>query len=71
VPGILHFCLEGAGKSEKEYTKLMEECCIGSLTIYDVRNKKDELLKFSSATVKTKAITNAMFYVNPSWSSLT
>jgi hypothetical protein len=49
----------------------MKGCGIGSLTIYDVRKKKDELPKFSSATVKTKAITNAMFYVNPSWSSLT
>jgi hypothetical protein len=49
----------------------MKECRIGSSTIYDVRKKKDELLKFSSATETTKAITNAMFYVHPSWSSLT
>jgi hypothetical protein len=49
----------------------MKEYGIGSSTIYDVRKEKDELLKFSSAAVKTKVITNAMFYVEPSWSSLT
>jgi hypothetical protein len=49
----------------------MKECRIGPSTIYDVPKKKDELLKFSSATVKDKAISKAMFYVEPSWSSLT
>jgi len=34
----------------------MKEYSTGSLTTYDIQNQEDELLKFSSATVTTKAI---------------
>jgi hypothetical protein len=34
----------------------MKEYSTGSLTTYDIQNQEDELLKFSSATITTKAM---------------